>query len=73
MTDGNYQDSHRSMFITPLQCRIFKQGSEHFQQITLFIQVLDPDKSEEMDIILSHHWWSREQEIPIQQIHDGGL
>jgi hypothetical protein len=30
------------MFIIPLQCRIFEQGSEHFQQITLFIQVLDP-------------------------------
>ena len=42
MTDGNYQDSHRSMFITPLQCRIFKQGSEHFQRKTLFTQVLDP-------------------------------
>ncbi len=24
------------MFIIPLQCRIFEQGSEHFQQITLF-------------------------------------
>ncbi len=42
MMDGNSQDSHRSMFIIPLQCRIFEQGSEHFQQITLFIQVLDP-------------------------------
>ncbi len=30
------------MFILPLQCCIFEQGSEHFQQITLFIQVLDP-------------------------------
>ncbi len=32
------------MFSIPLQCRIFEQGSEHFQQITLIIQVLNPEQ-----------------------------
>jgi hypothetical protein len=38
------------MFIIPLQCRIFEQRSEHFQQITLLYKCWIRNRSEGTDI-----------------------